>query len=391
MGREEGKRKTFAKRTHHRSSASPKREQHVLHMGRDQRAAFCKQQLNTKLAQGILMEKARSPGANTQPLSPHAKRRAAFPKYMNLAGSDVALATAAQREEVNWWWTCCNTYNPRSPSRHYTESQLQRPFKIGAEDSRLSGALLAAQPTFGCDGPDGMLAAFTPKPPAAFTQPTARAPTPDYAPPPPPMLSAMYKKKERKPSYTANCQPKAPHPHYLSQPSTEESAKMRAPSEQQSAGLDSGSSSYTFPGSRSGAHRSTSTPPGGSWPSFLPQTHSLKPGSTRDLMTHLRGGGPLKNARGMHVTPAMLHPLPGSPVLAPGLYRVPPNHAHQGVSKRAASSSTAHRPQPATPHSANQQQPPSAAWGLPAKSLVQPRNFPVNADFSQIKPFSRND
>ena len=361
---------------------------HVLQMGRDQRTAFCKQQLNSKLAQGILMEKARAPGAITQPLSPHAKRRAAFPKYMNLAGSDVALATAAQREEVNWWWTCCNTYNPRSPSRHYTEAQLQRPFKIGAEDSRLSGALLAAQPTFGCDGPTGMLAPY-PKPPNAFEQPTVRAPTPEEEQGPPPMLSAMYKKKERKPSYAADYPEKASHPHYRSQTSrAAESPKIKAPSEQQSAGLDSGSSSYTFPGSRSAAHRSTSAPPTGSWTSFLPQTHSLKPNSTRDMMTHLRGhrGKPLKNARGMHVTPAMLQPLPGSPVLAPGLYRVPANHANQGGSKRAA---TADRS--ATPHSANQQQPPSAAWGFPAKSLVQPRNFPVNADFSQIKPFSRND
>merc|ERR1719389_265594 len=35
-------------------------------------------------------------------------------------------------DQINWWWTCCNSYNPRHTDSHYDASDIGRPHKVGS-------------------------------------------------------------------------------------------------------------------------------------------------------------------------------------------------------------------------------------------------------------------
>ena len=52
----------------------------------------------------------------------------------NRSGKDIQLLDLPLPEEVNWWWTCQNSYNPRGGGRtkwDYTADQLSQAHKIG--------------------------------------------------------------------------------------------------------------------------------------------------------------------------------------------------------------------------------------------------------------------
>jgi len=330
----------------------------------------------TQLSRGIVLEKARAPGSIVQPLSPHAKaNQNAWPPNMNLAGTDMVLLTAAKRDEVNWWWTCCNTYNPRSGERHYTESELARPYKIGSEDSRLSAEKLGRETAY-------IAKTFEQnKPPVTDLSSKKGTPIPGSGQSipqhqllqMPSMLSEIFNKQRSRTSQPAAHT--APS-NNQSSPILRGAPDINSSSRELSVAHHPDNTRNTFPGTRP-AYRSESVPLVGSMTAewerqsvFMPRNEKTRPPGSRPRSRGSSGSVSYK-ACGMHVTPAMLQPLPGSHVLTPIAYRVPkmdPGHRAQ------------QRPSPV--------QPPTQ---LPTTGQQQHRNFPSSTDFSQIKPFSRLD
>lgn len=335
----------------------------------------------SQLSRGIALEKARAPGSIIQPLSPHAKTTPnAYPLTMNLAGTDMVLLTAAKKAEVNWWWTCCNTYNPRSGDRHYTELELASPQKIGSEDSRLSAEKLGREADYIAKTLEQN------KPPVSrkgFCQPIPQQQLQQM----PPMLSELFNKQRSRTSHPAA----RIAPFNSQSPSIMRCAPdINSSNRELSVGYHSGNTKSTFPGTRP-AYRSQSVQlVGGSesmqlmgrmtgeWERqsvFMPRNEKMKPPGSRQRSRGLLGSVSYKSC-GMQLTPAMLQPLPGSRALTPIAYRVPkmdPIRLEQ------------QRPSPVQPSPA-QLPTPSATSGQ-----QQHRNFPANTDFSQIKPFSRLD
>jgi len=80
------------------------------------------------------------------------KTRAPLPMdCLNRSGKDVQLLGLPLPEEVNWWWTCQNSYNPRSGGRtkwDYTADQLQAN-KIGQHPLPLARDRVGLAPWLG--------------------------------------------------------------------------------------------------------------------------------------------------------------------------------------------------------------------------------------------------
>lgn len=55
-----------------------------------------------------------------------------LPPHLNLSGQSIAMINVPPVDEINWWWTCCNTYNPRETDSHYSSSDISRAHKVGA-------------------------------------------------------------------------------------------------------------------------------------------------------------------------------------------------------------------------------------------------------------------
>jgi len=55
-----------------------------------------------------------------------------LPPHLNLSGQSIAMINVPPVDEINWWWTCCNTYNPRDTDSHYSSSDISRAHKVGA-------------------------------------------------------------------------------------------------------------------------------------------------------------------------------------------------------------------------------------------------------------------
>jgi len=331
------------------------------------------------LAHGIFRERARvienaGISHNSPPSSPHARKRIGHPAHMHLAGADLALAAAAKREEVNWWWTSVQQYNQRGCTSNYSEAQLSRPYKIGAEDARLSGALLQNRLSGVLSSdPHKVYRQLDPqvylhldpkmaRPPKATSNTCLRRTATGMIPP----VSALPLFKTRRPSYTGFHEVTAdPYTLRSSEEQAERAAKMSvdmasrsrskmcSPSKQLSAGHSSGLTMYGF----RGQHQS-STPGRCVTPQILEapyraRSHTVPPAGGRNLMPVERLGPatptmkppapdpeaawfsninqathkpstPFRNMRGMNLTPAMLQPLPGTPILEPrAMYRVP--------------------------------------------------------------------
>lgn len=54
------------------------------------------------------------------------------PGHLNLSGQSIAMITVPSIDQVNWWWTCCNSYNPRATDSHYSAGDISRAHKVGA-------------------------------------------------------------------------------------------------------------------------------------------------------------------------------------------------------------------------------------------------------------------
>jgi len=69
-----------------------------------------------------------------------------LPTFCHLSGKDISLMELPNDEEVNWWWTVNNSYNPRGTLYPYTHDQLSRAHKIGAHPCPLMKAHEDAKP-----------------------------------------------------------------------------------------------------------------------------------------------------------------------------------------------------------------------------------------------------
>jgi len=59
-------------------------------------------------------------------------QRSTVPTHLNLSGQSISLIAVPSIDETNWWWTCCNSYNPRNTDSHYSAIDIGRPHKVGA-------------------------------------------------------------------------------------------------------------------------------------------------------------------------------------------------------------------------------------------------------------------
>jgi len=107
---------------------------------------------------------------------------ATLPDHLNLSGQSIAQINVPPRETLNWWWTCCNSYNPRTESRHYPASDLSRAHKVGARPEITEADQLmmenlrhGSSRSWSCPpGPPG---------PPPISGPPSRAMTPQMLPP----------------------------------------------------------------------------------------------------------------------------------------------------------------------------------------------------------------
>jgi len=65
--------------------------------------------------------------------------------FLHRSGKDVQLMGCPLADEVNWWWTCQNSYNPRAIPWRYSHDQLSQAHKIGAHPVPITRDRLSSQ------------------------------------------------------------------------------------------------------------------------------------------------------------------------------------------------------------------------------------------------------